>query len=116
MGGRGQTSRSSGISRGGQTLSYRNAVMPKRNVVTAGYRIRSNRDLFSDRMERSLRGGSAETVYSRNSKGRLLINRDAQNRRRESDRAEAREQESQRRRERAERELWNTAFTNMFRR
>ena len=114
MGGRGQASRSLGSSRGGQALSYKNAVMPQRNDATADYRIKSNRDLGGDRTARSVYGGSAETVYSRNSNGRLVVNRSVQRRRRESERETAREMAREKRRVELERKVWDAAFRNMF--
>lgn len=114
MGGRGQASRSSGNSRGGQTLSYKNAVMPQRRTNIGGQLIRANSDFGRDIATKYQ--GNGVPVYTRNSSGRLVINRAERNIRRETARAEARDRESQIRRERAERELWNTAFTNMFRR
>lgn len=114
MGGRGQASRSLGSSGGGQSLSYKNAVMPQRNDATANYRIKSNRDLSGDRGARGVYGKNAETVYSRNSNGRLLINRSVQSRRRESDRETAREMAREKRRVELERKVWDAAFRNMF--
>lgn len=116
MGGRGQASRSSGSSRGGQALSYKNAVMPQRNDRMGDQLIKSNIDLSRDGIARSVYGGSAETVYSRNSNGRLVVNRSVQRRRRESDRETARESAREKRRVELERKAWDMAFRNMFRR
>lgn len=114
MGGRGQASRSSGSSRGGQSLSYKNAVMPKRFSRVGDHAIRSSTDLSRDGIARSVYGGSAETVYSRNSNGRLLVNRSVQSRRRESDREIARESAREKRRVELERKAWDVAFRSMF--
>lgn len=114
MGGRGQASRSSGNSRGGQSLSYKNAVMPQRFGRVGEQSIRSNTDLSRDRIARGVHGGNAETVYSRNSSGRLTINQNVRNSRRESDRERVRESAREKRRVELERKAWDTAFRNMF--
>lgn len=114
MGGRGQASRSSGNSRGGQSLNYRNAVMPQRSDRMGDMMIRSNVDLSRDGIARGVYGGSAETVYSRNSNGRLVVNRSVQSRRREEERERVRESAREKRRVELERKAWDVAFRNMF--
>lgn len=111
MGGRGQASRSSGSSRGGQTLSYKNAVMPQRRTNIGGQLIRANSDLSRDGVAA---GTTGEVVYRRNSNGRLTINQNVRNSRRESDRETAREMAREKRRVELERKAWDIAFRNMF--
>lgn len=111
MGGRGQASRSSGNSRGGQTLSYKNAVMPRGIARSVNYEIRASNELRRDRVAA---GTTGEVVYRRNSSGRLTINQNVRNSRRESDREIARESAREKRRVQLEREAWDMAFRNMF--
>lgn len=113
MGGRGQASRSSGNSRGGQTLSYKDAVMPQRTARSVNYEIKASSELSRDRVAA---GTTGETVYRRNSSGRLTINQSVRSNRRESDRETAREMAREKRRVELERKAWDMAFTNMFRR
>ena len=111
MGGRGQASRSSGNSRGGQALSYKDAVMPRGIARSVNYEIKASNELRRDRVAA---GTTGETVYRRNSNGRLTINQNVRNRRIESDRETAREMARNKRQAELERKAWDMAFRNMF--
>lgn len=111
MGGRGQGSRSLRSSRGGQAISYKNAVMPQRTARSVNYEIKASSELSRDRVAA---GTTGETVYRRNSSGLLTINQSVRNKRRESDRETAREMAREKRRVELERKVWDAAFRNMF--